>query len=338
MKLCKGCNIEKEESEFEARRDNHGRLRPKCFECINEIKKKYSTQDRRKRGQSVLQPPPKPVGRTKTCFQCDDVKDLSDFPLRSDSADGHENQCKTCKYAAVARYKSEVDLGLRELRTEPEITDEGKVCRVCDTMKPLEEYSVRNDIAHGYRTECKECQNKSMAIYQKERIASDEDFKIRRSESGKVWRCIINGQSVNSLGIKSSTVRAFFEYKFQLDGGLSWNNYGNPGKGSWTIDHVIPLSLFDLTQPEEFAIAFNWKNTQPLRDNIEKKDRFRPEEYEAHIVAVKQFIQDNDLPVAEYQGLTEMTDWLRDNLRYGNNLTDDDVPSTSKVDDPQPSP
>ena len=93
---------------------------------------------------------------------------------------------------------------------------------------------------------------------------------------------------------------------------------------------MISISLFDLTDPVELKLAYNWKNTQPLRDNNQKNNRFRPEEYETHIAAVKSFIEEANLHETEYQGLSEMADWLREKLGYGKNLTD-------TMDDPQPS-
>ncbi len=117
---------------------------------------------------------------------------------------------------------------------------------------------------------------------------------------------------------------------------MSWSNHGTDEL--WTIDHAVPLSFFDLTNPEEFRLAFDWKNTQPLRDNYEKRNTFRADEYEKHIDTVKQFIEIKDDSLeAEYQSLSEMADWLREKLGYGKNLTDEDVPSTSETDDPQPS-
>ena len=51
---------------------------------------------------------------------------------------------------------------------------------------------------------------------------------------------------------------------------MSWNNYGK-----WHVDHIIPLSNFDLTKSAEQFKACHYSNLQPLwaEDNIEKKDR-----------------------------------------------------------------
>jgi len=52
---------------------------------------------------------------------------------------------------------------------------------------------------------------------------------------------------------------------------MTWKNYGN-GRGKWNIDHIIPISKFDLTEEKQIKAAFNYKNCRPMWaiDNIKK--------------------------------------------------------------------
>lgn len=59
------------------------------------------------------------------------------------------------------------------------------------------------------------------------------------------------------------------ESKFKK--GMYWNNYGS----HWHIDHIVPLSRFDLSDPYQAKLANHWTNLQPLEAsrNMEKSDR-----------------------------------------------------------------
>ncbi len=52
---------------------------------------------------------------------------------------------------------------------------------------------------------------------------------------------------------------------------MDWLNYGI----LWEIDHIFPLSKFDLIIEENIYKAFNYTNTQPLykNENRIKKDK-----------------------------------------------------------------
>ena len=47
---------------------------------------------------------------------------------------------------------------------------------------------------------------------------------------------------------------------------MNWDNYGE----YWEIDHIKPISLFDLTIEDNMYKCFNYINTQPL-EKIENK-------------------------------------------------------------------
>jgi hypothetical protein len=53
---------------------------------------------------------------------------------------------------------------------------------------------------------------------------------------------------------------------------MNWDNYGRKG---WHIDHIKPLSSFDLTNKEQFKKACHYTNLQPMwyDENIKKEDK-----------------------------------------------------------------
>jgi len=50
---------------------------------------------------------------------------------------------------------------------------------------------------------------------------------------------------------------------------MNWENHGK----LWEIDHIIPITRFNLLDPEEQKKAFHFSNTQPLnwRENRKKQ-------------------------------------------------------------------
>ena len=77
------------------------------------------------------------------------------------------------------------------------------------------------------------------------------------------------GSAVKDLGCSLDMFKNYIASKFQ--DGMSWNNYGN-----WHLDHIIPISIFNLEDREQFLKACHYTNYQPLwrDDNIRKSNKF----------------------------------------------------------------
>lgn len=58
--------------------------------------------------------------------------------------------------------------------------------------------------------------------------------------------------------------------------GMNWDNYGGNG---WTVDHVVPLSAWNLADESQFLAACNYRNLRPMwgSKNNSKNDRLTDE-------------------------------------------------------------
>lgn len=98
--------------------------------------------------------------------------------------------------------------------------------------------------------------------------AANMTRKIAHALRVRLRRAVKKGSAVKNLGCSVSELLAHLENLFQS--GMSWDNYGK-----WHIDHIKPLSLYDLTDPAQLAEACNYSNLQPLwaADNIRKLNK-----------------------------------------------------------------
>lgn len=107
--------------------------------------------------------------------------------------------------------------------------------------------------------------------YRKNKVETDINFKLSIRLRQRINDALNNnvkvGSAVKDLGCTLGELRIYLESKFQP--GMNWDNYGYYG---WHIDHIIPLSNFDLTDRSEFLKACHYTNLQPMwmEDNLVK--------------------------------------------------------------------
>ena len=111
--------------------------------------------------------------------------------------------------------------------------------------------------------------------YCKERCKKDVNFKIIKVLRSRLSKAIKNhqknGSAVNDLGCSIIEFKNYLESKFSP--GMSWDNYGLYG---WHIDHIKPLSAFNLSDRKQILEACHYTNLQPLwaKDNLSKSDNY----------------------------------------------------------------
>lgn len=108
----------------------------------------------------------------------------------------------------------------------------------------------------------------------KRRRESRIDVRLRSRISSQLRYCLATGKggatTESLLGYSIGDLRTHLERQFLK--GMSWENMGE-----WHIDHIVPLSSFTITGPDDPELRRAWSlpNLRPLwaRDNMRKSAR-----------------------------------------------------------------
>ena len=104
---------------------------------------------------------------------------------------------------------------------------------------------------------------------------TDINFKLKHNIRTRLRKAIKN-RDISLLKATDCSIEYLKKHlESQFQPGMSWENYGE-----WHIDHIIPLSSFNLENREELLKACHYTNLQPLlaEENLSKGDKIRYED------------------------------------------------------------
>lgn len=104
----------------------------------------------------------------------------------------------------------------------------------------------------------------------KENIEYKLACRIRSRFNKSIKGNFKSGSSIKDLGCTVKEFKSYIESLFKP--GMTWDNWSYSG---WHLDHIIPLSLFNLTNREELLKACHYTNLQPLwaKENMKKRNK-----------------------------------------------------------------
>lgn len=250
-----------------------------CRDCVN--------KSQSKRGDDY-----RPLLRSregyKICTKCLKEKPVTDFHTRYGKP---RPLCKTCNKQelreAHARRREKYYQEYPEKRPVVENLPEGhKRCTKCGEIKPFDAFSKnKKNKQYGLQSACKACKT----TYAKKQKEADPVLynKNRRAQANKRHRenietriknrlrCSLrrfvhdkHGNSYEELaGCTMEELREHLESLFEE--GMSWDNHAHFG---WHIDHIKPMSSFDLTKEDQIKECCHFTNLRPLwwKENLSK--------------------------------------------------------------------
>jgi hypothetical protein len=187
--------------------------------------------------------------QTKHCKKCDTTKTVDQFHKNRSSKDGLGSKCKDCYKTYYVENREE---------------------RLAYKKSYYEEN--REEVLAKKKVYCEENREKINAWWSNKR-ATDPTFRWVRRTRCRLHQILLgkgsNQPALDLLGCTGQEYRDHLESKWTE--GMNWDNYGK-GEGKWQVDHIIPVSSFDQSDPEQRKICWNFSNTQPLwiEDNMAK--------------------------------------------------------------------
>jgi hypothetical protein len=90
--------------------------------------------------------------------------------------------------------------------------------------------------------------------------AKNINYRLKKSLAARLRNVLDkNNSTMNYIGCNIQYLREWFAYNFTEE--MNWDNYGT----YWSIDHIIPVCKFDLTNEHEKLKCWNWSNLMPVQ-------------------------------------------------------------------------
>lgn len=141
--------------------------------------------------------------------------------------------------------------------------------------------SVRSYYAKNRRACCLRC-----AAWAKLRRANDPMFRIKTSLRNRLHSLLTEARTTPEEA-EARQIFLWFEW-LRMQGIANWRAKG------MSIDHVIPISKFNLQNADAIKAANNWRNLFPLSrsENSSKGNRIRPKDIRRNWALGNQFLNE----------------------------------------------
>ena len=223
------------------------------------------------------------------CSACDEEKPMSFFSKNRTRCKECSNECRRKTYdeneehrkkliqqALTFKHNKVLERQKVRLEEQTRMGMDNKQCSKCSQIK------AKDNFRHN-RLKCKDCER-------------DEPIdKLKRNIRGRIHDALNKKEFHTSEYLGMNSIE-YFKWLLTCD-----ERYNLENKKEWHIDHVIPLSKFNLDIKEQQLIAFNWRNTMPLsvQENLSKNNRIDTLQIKQHYTRLLEYHEDNTIEMPQ---------------------------------------
>jgi cell division protein FtsL len=227
----------------------------------------------------------------KICNNCDELKIVNDFHKNRNICKNCINQKRRQKYndnieyrqkiiqqVTLVKHKKVIERQRLKEQQQIEIGIENKKCKYCNQIKS-------KILFRHNRLKCKDCER------------DDPIEKFKRYVRTRIYNALKRNKTQHTIYYLGCSSEKYYEWIFNYDNNYTIVNYGK----EWHIDHVIPISLFNLDNEEERLLAFNWRNTMPLssKENLTKNNNIITKQIKQHYKNLIKYHKEKNLDLPQ---------------------------------------
>ena len=209
----------------------------------------------------------------KFCSKCKKPKPIIEFSKDSSRKDNLCAWCKSCNKIQKKIYRTKNNKKVAKDKASYYIKNKERL-----QAKYKSYYKVNRSKSLSRQKEYYESNKRKVITYlngyYKNKRKTDPNFAMLVTMREMVCRMVRNGackskRSIYYIGCTAKELRRYIESQFKE--GMSWDN-----RSEWHIDHIIPLSAFDMQNQQHLLLCCHWATLRPLWrfENISKGSKY----------------------------------------------------------------
>lgn len=223
--------------------ENYSKIgRKECSRILNRTKLAIST----KTSELGIKFYKQPRLNHKFCSNCKMEKPFESFSKNKKRRFGLHHDCKDCHKIKMRIYESS-----KEVRTRKKIRNRKNYFANIERKKKYGKlWRIKN--------------REKIRLRNEQRRKNDVNLRIKQSLSARLRSALKeagvkkSNKTLDFVGCSIEFFRNHIESQFEPE--MNWDNYGELG---WVLDHVVACEWFNLVNPEEQKLCFNFKNIMP---------------------------------------------------------------------------